>query len=81
MKLYKKDGKLVVDGEKDFTICNNRESYIEVSKDVKKITICNHYMCMVSRGNKLKVLWLAIKFIFWGKCDQKDWSCGFNELG
>ncbi|MBA7569208.1 hypothetical protein ES695_11585 [Candidatus Atribacteria bacterium 1244-E10-H5-B2] len=77
MKLYNEEGRLVIDGERDFTICNNREFYIGLSKDVKKITICNHYMCMVSKSNKLRVLWLAIKFIFWGKYDQRDWSCGF----
>lgn len=71
MKMYKEDGKLVVDGENDFTICNNREFYMELSKDVKEITIKNHYMCM--KKNKLKVLWLAIKFIFWGII-EKDWE-------
>lgn len=73
MKMYKEDGNLVVDGEKDFTICGNREFYMELSKDVpKKIKICNHYMCMMSKRNKLKVLWLAIKFIFWGKIEQNN---------
>lgn len=77
MKMYKEDGNLIIDGEKDFTICNNRESYIELSKDVQKVKICNHYMCMVSKSNKLKVLWLAIKFIFCKKLEQKDYGCGY----
>lgn len=77
MKLYEEEGRLVIDGEKDFTICNNRENYIELSKDIKKITIKNHYMCIVNKNGKFKTLWLAIKFIFWGKYDQRDWSCGF----
>ena len=64
MKIYKEDKNWVVDGEGDFTICHNRGQYIHLSKDVKHFIITNHYMSMLGSINKLKILWLAIKFIF-----------------
>ena len=61
------NGGFIIDGEEDFTICKQRDTYIELDEGIENFTICNFNMAMLGRESKLKTLWYAIKFIYSGK--------------
>lgn len=66
MKLYNKEGQLVIDGEKDLTITRHRKSCINIEDSTKHIKICNFVYYMIPPGfiKKLRLLYKVLKFIF-----------------
>ena len=65
MKVYKEEGQLIIDGEKDFTIGRQREYVINLGKNVEHTTIRNfHYYMIPSKFiEKLILLYRAGKYI------------------
>ena len=68
MKLYKEEGNLIIDGEKDFIICNNREQCIFIDTEVEHLSLGNFWYYMIPNGfiKKLELLYTAGKYIFKG---------------
>jgi hypothetical protein len=68
MKIYrgKKWGRLFINGEGALVISKNNEYVILLDKYIKRTTICNFNFYGLGRGfiNKLKLIYIVVKFIF-----------------
>jgi len=78
VKIYKENGELVIDGEKDFIIKKSpftEDGFITaigfklsegMLNDGDKLNLTNFYQCQIGINffGQLKALWYAVKFIF-----------------